>query len=256
MRILPAIAVVSCTLAVFGAAEVLAQGFGGGTTSNSGTFGSRNLGGGIGSRSGSGGSTGLQSMEGAGQVTGSERYIRDNRQAGQFVGADTSEASGFVGQVGATGGTGVGQTGLGGRNNRNLQNQLGGLGLGGGLNIGGYGGQNFQNQNFQNQNYGQGYGGVGNTRTLPRAVMRVAFDVPAPSATAVNTRITTRMARIPKAHLNGKVAVQMEGTTAVLTGAVSNASDSDLAARLVMLEPGVEEVRNELVVDPSAVEQQ
>jgi len=256
MRIVPTIAVACCVLTVLCAAEVLAQGFGGGTTSNSGTFGSRNLGGGIGSRSGSGGSIGLQSSEDVGQVTGSERYIRDNRQPGQFVGADTSESGSFVGQVGATGGTGIGQTGLGGRNNRNLQGQLGGLGLGGGLNVGGYGGQNFQNQNFQNQNYGQGYGGVGNTRTLPRAVMRVAFEVPTPSPTVLNTRITTRMTRIPKAHLNGNVAVQMEGTTAVLTGAVSNASDSDLAARLVMLEPGVEEVRNELVVDPSAVEQE
>ncbi len=253
MRSLPTIAVAVCALIVLGAGEALAQGSFG-TSSSSGTFGSRNLGSGVSSRSGRGGSTGLQSTENVGQVTGNERYLRENRQPGQFVGADTAEAGSFVGQVGATGGTGIGQTGLGGRNNRNLQNQLGGLG--GGLNVGGYGGQNFQNQNFQNQNYGQNYGGIGNTRTMPRATMRVAFEVSARNSAVVSTQVSARIARIPKSHLNGNVAVQMEGTTAVLTGAVATAHQSDLATRLVMLEPGVEEVRNELVVDPAAVDQE
>jgi hypothetical protein len=53
----------------------------------------------------------------------------------------------------------------------------------------------------------------------------------------------------------GSVNIEMEGQTAVLRGQVATAQDREqdraLVARMLLLEPGISDVRNELTFAPS-----
>ena len=56
--------------------------------------------------------------------------------------------------------------------------------------------------------------------------------------------------KIPQVRGSGSVNVAMEGQIAVLRGEVKSQHDRDLIGRMLLLEPGVSDVRNELVVAP------
>lgn len=206
-----------------------------------GAFGSRSVGGGgisAGSRTFGGTQGALDQIgEGAGQVTGSERFIRGNRQAGQFVGADSGEQGGAF--VGATTGSGLtGQSGLGG---------LGGLG----------GQQGFGLQGYGQQGFGQGYGqqvnrgGSSNTgrnaRTV-RSTLRLGFAPTAANPTVVSSRITGILSRSPRIESITPIQVSVVAGTAILRGTVATEHARDLAQQVVLLEPGISQVQNELAV--------
>ena len=77
----------------------------------------------------------------------------------------------------------------------------------------------------------------------------VSFSSTAPAvATGPNLRVQNHLARIPQLKSSGSVKVEMEGQVAILRGAVSSQHERDLVARLVLLEPGIADVRNELQV--------
>lgn len=82
---------------------------------------------------------------------------------------------------------------------------------------------------------------------LPRVTVQVGFSVPAGSP-GPGPFLTALLARTPRIARVSPISVTMESDTAVLRGQVRTLRDRQLAEDLVRLEPGVWEVRNELVV--------
>lgn len=235
-------------------------GFGGGTTgglttggTGGGLTGSRTSGSGFGTASGLGSGLG-GTTSGFGQTTGGQG------QTGGF-----GQTSAFGGQFGATGASanpfGTAASGvfspatsslLGtaamGSTVRGLSglssSGMGGMGISGMGGMSGMGGamggrSNAANMNRNNQSQNQ---------TKIRSSVRLGFELPARRA---EERSQALQARIPLLRLGSSsqnVQVSMQGRTAVLRGRIATQADSSLAERLLQLEPGVDEVRNELVV--------
>ena len=88
-------------------------------------------------------------------------------------------------------------------------------------------------------------------QTPVRVSLRLGFTPP-PVSQARITAFETRLAQLPAIRFVGPAQVTMEGRTAVLRGTVASEDDRQLAEDLAMMEPAVQNVRNELVVDSSA----
>jgi hypothetical protein len=81
-----------------------------------------------------------------------------------------------------------------------------------------------------------------------RVELQVAFDAPRPAPQQVASNLQTRLGKILTDHNIAAPNVIMEGDTAVLTGTASSENERLVLEKLVALEPGVRQVRNELVV--------
>lgn len=231
-----------------------------------GTFGNRNVGGGI------SGSTGRNAgLTQTGQVQ-SEAAMQRTQQA--FVGSSSQTSGGEIrslsGTTGGGGGLGGslggglgglgGMAGMGGLGMGGLGG-LGGLGMGGlgmgGMGYGGLGrgGLNGMNTFGMNGQFGNqmGMNGVNGRNRQIRTSIRIGPSSNMPVMGARVQSFQNRLARIPSITDPDLVAVRMDGSTAVLNGVVATPRDRELIARLVLLEPGVRDVRNELEVDPSRV---
>ena len=202
----------------------------------SGTQGSRlgSSSSGAGSAAAQGGST--LSLSGRFQ-SDSNRFMQGSQALGQTT-AGMSAAQGVFG-----GGL------QGGRNS--LTNQLFSLGALGAF--GGARGRNLFGMGMQSQQTNQQ-----SSRQI-RTHMVVAFPNPlrdsqdSSAAQTVRSRVMSRMDRTLRRALGERareVQVRLEGSTAVLRGAVSSDHQKQLAELLVKLEPGIADVRNELTVDP------
>ena len=64
----------------------------------------------------------------------------------------------------------------------------------------------------------------------------------------VGPRVQSQLVKIPQVRNSGSVKIVMDGSIAVVRGEVKSEHDRDLIGRLLLLEPGVADVRNELVV--------
>lgn len=85
--------------------------------------------------------------------------------------------------------------------------------------------------------------------------LRVGFSVPNAQQQVGGTPLEARLSRIVASRVNNpvaKVEVSLEGRTAVLKGTVPSANDRLVLERLLLLEPGVDKVQNELVVAGSS----
>lgn len=179
--------------------------------------------------SGATGTGAPQQMDIAGQVSGTERFVRDNRDPGQLVGGTAQGVGNLRGQ------TDVGGQGTSGM----FGNQ------GGGFNTSNQFGGAFNNAMFN---------AMSRQRQQLRVPLRlgpngVSFSSTTPAvASGPNLRVQKHLARIPQLKNPGSLAVEMEGRVAVLRGEVSSQHERDLVARLVLLEPGIADVRNELQV--------
>jgi succinyl-CoA synthetase beta subunit len=94
-------------------------------------------------------------------------------------------------------------------------------------------------------------GGQNNsTLTKPiRVDYNVGFDYSTPAATRVATNVSTELSHTPYiATVSGPISVQMQGRTAILTGSVGTDHARDLAAQVALLEPGIDQIRNDLQV--------
>lgn len=246
-----------------------------------GTFGNRSVGGGITASSGNRG-VGLSS---AGTVTAEGAISRSQdvfvggsgtssggssirSMAGSTGGARSGGIQGFSGGTGM-GGMGIGGMGMGGMGG------MGMLGLGGMGGIGGLGGTGLQmrglgmntglggftaGRNVGALNAGMGFGQTGRMgtqtgRRMFRTPLRLGAGIQAPvvSQQVVSTRLTARLGRLPALKNVGQVVVNLEGETAVLQGVVASDLDRERIARLLLLEPGINDVRNELQVNPQVV---
>ncbi len=169
----------------------------------------------------------------AGQLQGSERFLRENREVGQMVGGDAQG----VGNL-------RGQTDAGGQSTSSM-----------------FGGQSGYNSRSQLSNF-MNSGMFGSSSRQQRQQLRVPlrigpnsfpFSSAPPSVTSgPNLQVQNRLARMPQLKDRGSVQVEMQGQVAVLRGEVASQHERDLVARLVLLEPGIADVRNELQVGSAA----
>jgi hypothetical protein len=77
------------------------------------------------------------------------------------------------------------------------------------------------------------------------------FDVDLPPDSAVSSAATRSLAKSMRLPAGAPVEVAVQGGTAVLRGVVATAHDRALAEQLVLLEPGIARVVNELEVGPN-----
>ncbi|MEZ6148968.1 MAG: BON domain-containing protein [Pirellulaceae bacterium] len=123
-----------------------------------------------------------------------------------------------------------------------VTSQLGGRGgFGGGFGGGGFGGGR------------GGFGGTNNnqnaqSKTKVRAVLRIGFPVEGRTSSATAQMVTERFAKMPLPPSLDNVQITMQGRTAVLRGQIETLEDGKLVENLLSLEPGIDGVKNELVV--------
>jgi hypothetical protein len=78
--------------------------------------------------------------------------------------------------------------------------------------------------------------------------LAIGFDVPQPSSAAVSEAVTRQLATISGLHPANRIEVSVAGRVATLTGVVASARDRALIESLVLFEPGIAVVRNDLQV--------
>lgn len=172
----------------------------------------------------------------AGQITGDERFLRENRDPGQMVG-----------------GAGQGIGSLRGQTDNVTQPSMGMGRTQGGFNQGGFNPMNAFGGGMNNPAM---FNAMSRQRRALRVPLRLgpagtSFSGPAPGpavASGPNLRVQQSLARIPQLRGASSLSVEMQGQVAVLKGVVTSQHERDLVARLVLLEPGVGDVKNELQV--------
>ncbi len=151
------------------------------------------------------------------------RYLRENRSAGDFVGSDSRELKGFVGmQQGET--EGAIRSAVEGNLVRTAPTPT-----------------------------------VNRQLALPprlgmyRPRLALGFAVTRPPAPAVGLVAARSLELSPSIHSTRPFEVSMAGRSATLRGAVASAHEKKLAALMLLFEPGISEVKNELEVLPVEV---
>ena len=162
-------------------------------------------------------------------TTGTSGGLAGQTTSGTQFGANAFSSSTQTGGANALGGLNGGLGGLG-------MNRFGG-GLGG---LGGLG------------------GGTGNTnaaaKKMIRPIIRPDVEVTRESNSEIATNAKKRLGRIQMPKRLKGVEATVDGETVVLSGQVATESDKRMVERLVMLEPGIDSVRNEVTVKTSPVE--
>jgi len=161
-------------------------------------------------------------FEGVGTLDLNARYVRGNREAADFVGADSGDEAGFVGARHA-------------ESVEDVRSAVEGLRI------------------------ERGAPDANRTQLPPtrrRAVMyrprlRVGFQVERPAAETVNSNLIDRLELSLAPSETGRIEVLVEGGTATLRGEVPSHRQRRLARLLLLLEPGISEVENELTVTAS-----
>ena len=231
MRICFAIVVLTLLSVLAGRSTVQAQSFGRSSSSPStsgqmGMFGSRTL--------GSSFTPGRQSLFDANMSLGgqgdlsSARFVRGNRQPGQLVGLDAQAMQNPVGAA-----------------------QLG-AGPGGWSQPGGFNSSmTFQGGNYPGWMRNRGRDNQGGQKTAGQSTSSIrtsfhaAFDYPESTSEKLSTSLVRRL---KKFQAQAPIQVEVRGRTAILRGVVTTEHDRVLAEQMARLEPGIEAVKNEVVV--------
>jgi hypothetical protein len=189
---------------------------------------------GIGGMNGAGGiGTSMNGMNGQNGMNGM------GQQNGGFVGANTSGA--FVGanaNTGTQGMMGMGNRGLGGMNS---------YGMGGGMNSYGMGNRMMGQNPFGMGGYGN-FGNQNNQRRQLVTAYRSDIQIAARPSANLSTSLTRQLRETPGVRSLSPLQVTQQGRTLILEGAVATDHDKLVVERLVRLEPGVDQVQNDLVV--------
>jgi hypothetical protein len=153
------------------------------------------------------------------------RFIRGNRKATAFVGADTGEGQRFVGSEQAVTGEEV----------RSAVDNL-------------------TVEMAPDANL------TAKPVMPPRVQMyaprlRVAFDYTGELEGEVNSRLTGRLEKTLPGGASNRIAVSVAGDAATVRGAVASERDRKLAELMLLFEPGIARVRNQLQVRPAELPQ-
>ncbi len=177
-------------------------------------FGSRSAGGGLG-----GNSQGTD-VGGVGTLNFNERFIRGNRRSGSFVGGDSKDRRGFVGSQ---------QGGQTGRARPTISRPRP---------------SSAPDANRTAAAAGRSHSGLYEPR------LSVAFEVTRRSEEAIAEDLARLLEASPGFHSTSRIEVSVAGAIATLRGEVASERDRTLAERLILFEPGIDSVRNELKVKP------
>jgi osmotically-inducible protein OsmY len=221
----------------------------GSTSTSAGLFGTRTIGqnvtagvstfGGTSSMGGMSG-MGMSNTSGLSGMTGTTGISQTSTSTGQFIGANTGQ-TGFVGAAQA-----------GTQNSSRNSTQSYGLNSGNYGSSGNYSSSNQYNRGSQqyNSNYGQsGYGNQsGSNQNQLSVVRRVVIDFPKKSNADISSALSQRLQKTAGLHCLSPLEASFQGDTLILKGVVATAHDRDLAERLARLEPGVDQIQNDLVV--------
>ena len=158
------------------------------------------------------------SLEDAGTLTGNERFWRNNRRRTDFVGTDSREQNAFVGAVQANT-TGTVRSATAG-----LRVEMG-----------------------ETSSVNRARGAPSQTgRYDPR--LQVAFSVPSQDEPVANSELAHRLDSVETIARTGPIEVLVANRTAILRGEVSSERDRRMAELMILFEPGISAVRNELTV--------
>ena len=163
-----------------------------------------------------------QEQEDVGSLQGNERFLRKNRRPTDFVGPDLRELQRFIGilQASARGQATSATQGIRRRVDRSET----------------------VNQPLP---------------AVPRGAMYhpqvdidyATLEVIPPEPGSLESNALDTLARSTQLSGSSRIAVLVEGRTAILRGAVPSAKERDLAEVLLSFEPGISSIRNELVID-------
>ncbi|MGI6416422.1 MAG: hypothetical protein ACOX1P_12195 [Thermoguttaceae bacterium] len=175
-------------------------------------------------RIGAGGNPGA-AAEDVGKITGTERFLREARTAGDFVGRSGSDAGSFVGA----------QTGAAEAEIRSaIEGEIVRTETNPALN--------------RLLNVPQVRAGM----YAPR--LKLGFEPLALSAPRAEQSAAAKMTLSTAIQSSGPIEVTMAGRTATLRGAVASEHDKRLAGLMLLFEPGISKVENELTVAPAALQ--
>jgi hypothetical protein len=157
------------------------------------------------------------SSGGAGMLQGNERFLRQNRRPGDFVGKDLQNRRHFIGsqQGRATGRAQPSTTGL-----------------------------HISPPPVVNQPAPASQ----NRKGPYHPPLEAAFDVAMPAPVQVSLELARHLRTSPGLHPESRVAVSVEGRTAILRGTVACESDRAFVEQMALFEPGISAVRNDLQV--------
>ena len=163
-------------------------------------------------------------LEDVGQITGTERFLRENRGRAEFVGADQTEKQGFVGsQQARTSGVIVSSTaGIDPPPDRSSQ----------------------INRPLRPARTGEMY--------LPKVVLSDDLAIDS-SLRSPNRDVSLRVQRAAQLASKLPIEVLVQARTATLRGWVESEYERELAETLVLFEPGISEVVNQLRVQDAPV---
>jgi BON domain len=196
----------------FGGSRFGSGGMGSNSFGNSGMGGGRFGSGGFG---GGGGGFGGGGFGGGGSAMGGQGFGMSGYSGGQnFVGRDSADMASTFNQMGQAG--------------TQFFNQM--------------------NRNMARSNRDQQPAAIENPPQPVRVELQVAFNAPRPTPEVVANNLRRRLGKILAEHDVARPAVTMDGGTAVLSGVAATESQRLVLEKLVSLEPGVRQVRNEMVV--------
>jgi hypothetical protein len=114
---------------------------------------------------------------------------------------------------------------------------------------------NQMNRNMNRNNQQPSNEQVENPPQLMRVTLQVAFTARRPTPSELTNTLRTRLGRILAEQNIASPQVTMQGDVAVLGGVAATESQRLVLERLIAMEPGVGEVRNEMtVIPPTATE--
>jgi hypothetical protein len=181
-------------------------------------FGARSVGQPLARRPGAGTA---QTQQDVGTLQGNERFLRQNRRATDFVGNDVRELQRFVGALQARTLGQVTPTTQGLRRRVDRSESV-------------------------NQPLGPARRG---TMYNPR--LDISFEAPpVPESLRPDRRALDILVRSPQMSGPSRIAVSLEGRTAILQGEVPSEADRDLAETLLTFEPGISAIQNDLQINP------
>lgn len=151
------------------------------------------------------------------------------------------QRGGFVGRSS----TGTGMTGTG----RSSMGMGMGMGMGMSMGMGGMGGMGLGGMNSLGMNSQSGQqSNSQSAKSTIRATAKIRFPYSRPAATQVSRNVMSRWNRIPLPEKFDGVSLNFDNGVATLTGQVATAEEKRMAEKLILLEPGVSSVQNQLEV--------
>lgn len=197
---------------------------------------------------------------------------------GGFGGGMGSSGFGSSGMGGGFGSGGFGSGGFGGSGGMG-SGGFGSSGMGGGFGNSGYGGQqnfigrdsadmsaawnqmgqagaqffNQMNRNTGRNNRGGSRGDnaaseIENPEQPMRVVLKVAFPTPTPSPAQLTNNVRTSVRHVLASQGIASPQITMEGDVVVIRGVAADENQRLVLEKVVSLEPGVREVRNEMTI--------